>query len=162
MYNFKFHRAHSPADAAAAFASQGDASYLAGGQTLLASLKLRLARPDTLIDLGRIPELRGIQRLGHGRLAIGSMSTHAQVASSDVVASSIPALTELASGIGDPMIRHQGTIGGSIANNDAAACYPAGVLGSGATVVGCAKVVYQAHFRENDFCKAICQGPGCF
>jgi carbon-monoxide dehydrogenase medium subunit len=158
MYNFKFHRAQSTADAAAAFASQGDASYLAGGQTLLASLKLRLARPDTLVDLGRIPELRGIQVLSKDRLAIGSMSTHAQVASSDVVASSIPALTGLASGIGDPMIRHQGTIGGSIANNDPAADWPAALLALDGVVVTDQRRISAADFFLGLFTTALQPG----
>lgn len=100
MYSFKFHRASSPADATAAFASMGDASFLAGGQTLLASLKLRLAQPDTLIDLGRIAELQGI-RSSAGRLTIGSMTTHEEVQSSPAVVEAIPALAHLAGGIGD-------------------------------------------------------------
>jgi carbon-monoxide dehydrogenase medium subunit len=134
MYSFQFHRASSAEDATAAYASKGDASFLAGGQTLLASLKLRLAQPDTLIDLGRIAELRGI-RSAAGRLTIGSMTTHAEVQSSSVVQSSIPALSKLAGGIGDPMIRHQGTIGGSLANNDPAADWPAALLALDGVVV---------------------------
>lgn len=135
MYPFKFHPAVSTADAAAAYGTLGDASYLAGGQTLLASLKLRLARPDALIDLGRIAELRGIASPAPGRLSIGSMTTHAEVAASPLVSSTIPALAHLAGGIGDPMIRHQGTIGGSLANNDPAADWPAALLALDGVVV---------------------------
>lgn len=135
MYAFQFHRATSTSDATSAFSSRGDASYLAGGQTLLASLKMRLARPDTLIDLSRIPALRGIETVGSKRLSIGAMTTHAEVEASSLVASTIPALSELAGGIGDPMIRHQGTMGGSLANNDPAADWPAALLGLNGVVV---------------------------
>jgi carbon-monoxide dehydrogenase medium subunit len=135
MYPFTFHRASGVQDAVAAHTTLGDASYLAGGQTLLASLKLRLARPDALIDLGRLPELRGIQTLATGRLSIGAMCTHAQVASSEQVSSAIPALAGLAAGIGDPMVRHQGTLGGSLANNDPAADWPAALLALDGVVV---------------------------
>lgn len=135
MYSFKFHRASSAEDATMAYSSKGDASFLAGGQTLLASLKLRLAQPDTLIDLGRIAELRGIRSSAAGRLTIGSMTTHAEVQSSSMVSSAIPALAHLAGGIGDPMVRHQGTIGGSLANNDPAADWPAALLALDGVVV---------------------------
>lgn len=135
MYAFQFHRATSTADAMAAFSSHGDASYLAGGQTLLASLKMRLARPDALIDLRQIPALQGIENAGSKRIRIGAMSTHAEVEASGLVASTIPALSDLAGGIGDPMVRHQGTMGGSLANNDPAADWPAALLGLDGVVV---------------------------
>jgi carbon-monoxide dehydrogenase medium subunit len=135
MYPFKFHRASNLADAVQAHATQGDASYLAGGQTLLASLKQRLARPDALIDLRQVPDLHGIRSLDSNRLSIGAMSTHAQVESSELVLSAVPALSQLAGGIGDPMIRHQGTIGGSLANNDPAADWPAALLALDGVVV---------------------------
>lgn len=135
MYPFKFHRARNAADAVALHTAQGDANYLAGGQTLLASLKLRLARPDALIDLRLVPELRGIRVLGAGKIAIGAMTTHAEVQASPDVARLVPALARLAGGIGDPMIRHQGTIGGSLANNDPAADWPAALLALDGTVV---------------------------
>lgn len=121
------------AEAARALAS-GDASLIAGGQTLIPVIKQRLARPASLVDLGAIPELKGIRREG-GALVIGATVTHADVASNVEVRSSIPALAKLASGIGDPQVRHRGTIGGSVANNDPAADYPAAVLGLGATIV---------------------------
>lgn len=100
---------------------------------MIPTMKHRLAGPSTLIDLGRIDELKGI-REGDGTIIIGAMTTHATVASSELVASRIPALAKLASGIGDQQVRHRGTIGGSVANNDPAADYPAGCMGLGATI----------------------------
>lgn len=131
MYTFDYQR---PANAAAAAAAlQGDARYLAGGQSLVQAMKLRLSSSERLVDLGGIAELKGI-RLEGGAVVIGAMSTHASVAASAEVRKTIPALAELAGGIGDPMVRNMGTIGGSIANADPAADYPAGVLGLGATI----------------------------
>ncbi len=122
------------ADAANAIAANAEASLIAGGQTLIPVIKQRLARPATLVDLGAIPELKGIRREG-GALVIGATTTHAEVAHSADVRSAIPALARLAAGIGDPQVRHLGTIGGSVANNDPAADYPAAVLGLGATIL---------------------------
>lgn len=107
---------------------------LAGGQTLIASLKQRLAQPGALVDLGGVAELRGIRRDGN-HLVIGAMTRHEEVASSADVKSSIPALAALAGQIGDRQVRAMGTIGGSLANNDPAACYPSAVLALGATIV---------------------------
>ncbi len=133
MYQFNYHKASSVADALALLARNADAKLLAGGQTLIAAMKLRLAAPPDLVDLGAIAELRGIKVDG-GTLSIGAMTRHAEVAASKDVAQSIPALAVLAAAIGDRMVRNMGTLGGSIANNDPAADYPAGVLGLGATV----------------------------
>jgi aerobic carbon-monoxide dehydrogenase medium subunit len=133
MYQFDYHRASSVADAAALLSRNPEAKLLAGGQTLVGAMKLRLAAPPQLVDLGTIAELRGISATG-GALTIGAMTTHAEVATSKEVKQSIPALASLASTIGDRMVRNMGTIGGSIANSDPAADYPAGVLGLGATV----------------------------
>ena len=131
MYTFDYQR---PANAAAAAAAlQGDARYLAGGQSLVQAMKLRLSSSERLVDLGGIAELKGI-RLEGGAVVIGAMSTHASVAASGEVRKTIPALAELAGGIADPMVRNMGTLGGSIANADPAADYPAGVLGLGATI----------------------------
>ena len=132
MYNFDYQR---PGDrAAAAAAAKGtDARYLAGGQTLIQAMKLRLSSSEKLVDLGGIADLKGIKVDG-GNVTIGAMTTHAAVARSAEVAKAIPALAELAGGIGDQMVRNVGTIGGSIANADPAACYPAAVLGLGATI----------------------------
>src|SRR6185503_698668 len=133
MHAFNYHKATSVADAAAKLAASDDARLLAGGQTLIAAMKMRLSAPSDIVDLGGIGELRGIKVDG-GNLTIGAMTTHAAVNASRDVAKAIPALAELAGGIGDPMVRNMGTIGGSIANADPAACYPAGVLAFNATI----------------------------
>ena len=125
MYEFNYHRATSIADAAAKLAAASDAKLMAGGQTLIAALKLRLASPSDIIDLRGVAELRGIRKDG-GAISIGAMSTHAEVASSKDVLQGVPALANLAASIGDPMVRNMGTLGGSVANNDPAADYPAG------------------------------------
>ncbi|HZS85043.1 MAG TPA: xanthine dehydrogenase family protein subunit M [Stellaceae bacterium] len=133
MYDFSYHKPSSLAEAAKALGSAEDGKLMAGGMTLIPTLKQRLARPSDVIDLGGIVELKGIRRAGNA-LVIGAMARHAEVAHSDVVRSAIPALAELAEGIGDPQVRNRGTIGGSIANADPAADYPAAVVGLGATV----------------------------
>ncbi len=134
MYNFTYHRAGS-VDAAAAKLAEGDeAKLLAGGMTLLPTMKQRLARPSDLIDLNEIAGLSGITVAG-GAGTMGATTRHADVAASAEVKQAIPALAKLAGGIGDPAVRNRGTIGGSIANNDPAADYPAAVLGLGATVI---------------------------
>jgi len=133
MYQFNYQKAKSLGDATAALAKSADARLLAGGQTLIASMKMRLVSPSDLIDLGGIAELRGI-KIDGGTLTIGAMTSHADVASSSEVKKAIPALARLAGEIGDRMIRNLGTIGGSVANNDPAADYPAGLLGLGATI----------------------------
>jgi carbon-monoxide dehydrogenase medium subunit len=131
MYAFDYQRPASTADAKTALS--GDARYLAGGQSLIQAMKLRLSASETLVDLGGIKELKTIKMDG-ANVVIGAMVTHATVAASADVKRAIPALAELAAGIGDPMVRNMGTIGGSIANADPAACYPAGVVGLGATI----------------------------
>jgi carbon-monoxide dehydrogenase medium subunit len=133
MYSFDYARPSSVADAAAALSADPEAKLLAGGQTLIPTLKQRLAAPTKVVDLGGIGELKGIRRDGN-TLVIGALTTHADVARSAEVRSAIPALCVLANDIGDAQVRHMGTIGGSIANNDPAADYPAGLLGLGATV----------------------------
>ena len=133
MLNFDYHRPQSLADAASLLAAKPEGKALAGGQTLVAALKLRLAGPSDLIDLSGVAGLKGITREGNS-LKIGAMTTHAEVASSSEVKAAIPALAALASQIGDRQVRNRGTLGGSLANNDPAADYPAGVLGLGATV----------------------------
>ncbi|MGP0057739.1 MAG: FAD binding domain-containing protein [Beijerinckiaceae bacterium] len=134
MYPFTYHRPDSLPQAAALLAQSEDVKLLAGGQTLLPTMKQRLASPANLVDLNKIGGLAKI--VGNGpRLTIGALARHADVATSAVVAEAIPALAELAAGIGDPAVRHRGTIGGSIANNDPAADYPAACLALGATIV---------------------------
>ena len=132
MYNFDYQRPGDRAAAAAA-AKGSDARYLAGGQTLIQAMKLRLSSSERLVDLGGITDLKGIKVDGSS-VTIGATTTHATVARSAEVQKAIPALAELAGGIGDQMVRNVGTIGGSIANADPAACYPAAVLGLGATI----------------------------
>jgi carbon-monoxide dehydrogenase medium subunit len=133
MHNFSYHRPSSLSDAAKAIQAASDGKLVAGGMTLIPTLKQRLAAPSDLVDLGAIAELRGIKVDGSG-VTIGAMTPHATVARSAEVKGAIPALAVLAEGIGDPQVRHRGTIGGSIANSDPAADYPAAVLGLGATV----------------------------
>ena len=133
MYETTYHRASSVDDAAALFAKGADAKFLAGGQTLLPVMKQRLASPSDVIDLGKIKDMIGIEASNAGVLIKGA-TTHYDVATSDVVKKAIPALASLASGIGDPAVRYRGTIGGSLANNDPAADYPAAVLALNATV----------------------------
>jgi carbon-monoxide dehydrogenase medium subunit len=134
MHGFEYVRPGSVADASAAVTANLNATLLAGGHTLIPTLKQRLASPSVLVDLGGIAELKGIRRDGSA-LVIGALTTHAEVAASAEVRGAIPALAVLAGCIGDPQVRHRGTIGGSIANNDPAADYPAGALGLGATII---------------------------
>jgi carbon-monoxide dehydrogenase medium subunit len=131
MQAFNYSNPASVAEAAQAAAAGG--KLIAGGQTLLNSMKLGLAAPEALVDLGAIAELKGIS-VGAGVVKIGAMTTHATVAASAEVQKAIPALAALAGNIGDRQVRNRGTIGGSLANNDPAACYPAAVLGLGATI----------------------------
>lgn len=133
MYDFGYHRPSSAADAAALLAKNGEAKVVAGGMTLIPTLKQRLAQPSDLVDLGGIGDLKGIKAEAGG-ITIGAMTTHAEVARSPEVQKTIPALACLAAGIGDPQVRNRGTIGGSVANSDPAADYPAAVLGLGATI----------------------------
>ena len=132
MYAFTFEAPSSTAAAADLIAQGG--KLLAGGQSLLPSMRLRLANPEKIIDLNSIPELTGIYRDGNA-LVIGAMTRHADVAASAEVKAAIPALADLAAHIGDRQVRARGTLGGSVANNDPAACYPSAVLGLNATVI---------------------------
>ncbi|MFV0298307.1 MAG: FAD binding domain-containing protein [Hyphomicrobiaceae bacterium] len=134
MYAFTFRHAGSVEEARQSFSKAAEARYLAGGQTLLPVLKQRLASPSDLISLARLSDLAGI-RVDGKTIVIGAMTRHATVAASSDIKRLIPALAELAGGIGDPHVRNRGTMGGSLANNDPAADYPAAVLGLGATVV---------------------------
>ncbi|MBL8510325.1 MAG: FAD binding domain-containing protein, partial [Betaproteobacteria bacterium] len=134
MYPFNYHTADSIAHAAQLVAGRGDAKFVAGGQSLIAAMKLRLAQPSDLIDLSGAPELRGIRWEGE-TIVIQAMTTHADIAGNAEVQTRFPALAALAAGIGDRQVRNRGTIGGSLANNDPAACWPAAVLGAGASVV---------------------------
>jgi carbon-monoxide dehydrogenase medium subunit len=133
MRDFAYARPGSLADASAAFAGGGEAAFIAGGHTLLPAIKSRLRMPDTIIDLANIPALAGICE-GDGLLWIGAMTTHADVATSAMVAARLPGLAVLASGIGDQQVRNRGTLGGVIANNDPAADYPAALIALDAIV----------------------------
>lgn len=132
MYPFKYHKASTVRGAVALLRKAEEPKLLAGGQTLIPTMKQRLASPKNLIDLAGCG-LSGIEQKGR-TLVIGAMTTHAEVASSPVVQQAIPALASLAGHIGDPHVRHRGTIGGSVANNDPAADYPAALLALGATI----------------------------
>jgi aerobic carbon-monoxide dehydrogenase medium subunit len=134
MYDFNYHRPRKLDEAATTLSGADDGKLVAGGMTLIPTLKMRLAQPSDLVDLAELSELAGISVEGD-TVSIGSMTRHCDVAASADVVKAIPALASLASHIGDSQVRHRGTIGGSIANNDPAADYPAGALGLGATIV---------------------------
>lgn len=133
MYNFNYYRPLSLKEAAQVLSSASDGTLMSGGMTLIPTLKLRLANPSDVVDLSGIADLSGIETKD-GAIVIGATTTHADVAASKVVTKQIPALAALAESIGDPQVRNRGTIGGSIANNDPAADYPAGLVGLGATI----------------------------
>jgi aerobic carbon-monoxide dehydrogenase medium subunit len=133
MYTTTYHRPSSVDEAVNLFGKGKEAKYLAGGQTLIPVMKQRLAAPSDVIDLGKIKELVGVDVSGD-TLTIKAATPHYDVATSAAVQKTIPALAHLASTIGDPAVRHRGTIGGSLANNDPAADYPSAVLALGATV----------------------------
>lgn len=155
MYAFTLEQPTTLADALKQVAAGAQA--LAGGQTLLASMKLRLSDPGQLVDLAGIEELRSIKKEGN-TLHIGSMARHAAVAEHVDVLKAFPALADLASRIGDRQVRAMGTIGGSIANHDPAACYPAAVLGSGATVVTDHREIAADDFFTGLFSTALEEG----
>ena len=155
MYSFDYQKAGSVADAAKA--ATGEAKLVAGGMTLIPTLKLRLAQPSKLVDLGGIRDLVGIKAEGGG-VTIGAMTTHAAVAKSADVKKAIPALAVLAEGIGDPAVRNRGTIGGSVANNDPAADYPAACVALGATIVTSKRKIAADDFFKGLFETALEEG----
>ncbi len=157
MYEFDYHRPSSLDEALAKLKDGDDAKLLAGGMTLLPTMKQRLAAPSDLIDLSGIDGLNGI-RVNGDTLTIGAMTCHANVAASEDVQKTIPALAHLAGHIGDPQVRHRGTIGGSIANADPAADYPAGVLGLNATVETNARQIAADDFFVDLFETALEEG----
>ncbi|MDB5360549.1 MAG: carbon monoxide dehydrogenase [Rhodospirillales bacterium] len=154
MYEFNYQAPASLADATKAIAAAEDGKLLAGGMTLVPTLKQRLARPSDLIDLGRIAELKAIKVDG-GTVTIGAMATHAEVGASAAVQQAIPGLSWLASNIGDPAVRHRGTLGGSISNNDPAADYPAALLALGATIYTTKRQLSAADFFVGMFETAL-------
>lgn len=157
MYEFDYHRANDIDDALRALGDAEEGMLLAGGMTLIPVLKQRLAAPDKLVDLSRIAALRGISDEGDA-LLIGATTCHADVASSDIVQASIPALADLAGQIGDPQVRARGTIGGSLANSDPAADYPAAVLGLGATIITNAREIAADDYFLDLFETALDEG----
>ncbi len=157
MYETIYHRPSSVDEAAALFAKGSDSKYLAGGHTLLPVMKQRLASPSDVIDLGKIKDLVGIEPTGDGIL-IKAATTHYDVATSGTVQKALPALAYLASLIGDPAVRYRGTLGGSIANNDPAADYPAAVLALGATVKTNKRSIAGDEFFKGLFSTSLADG----
>lgn len=157
MESMHYHRPSSVAEAVKLAGSHGDDRLLAGGQSTLPSVRLGLLSPTGWIDLAGIAELRGV-RVDGNAIVIGAMTTHAEVAASKEVRSRIPALAALAGGIGDRQVRNRGTIGGSLANSDPAACYPAGVLGLGATIQTDRRAIAADDFFKGMFETALAPG----
>ena len=155
MYAFTLERPTTLADASKLAA--GGAKVLAGGQTLLASMKQRLADPGQLADLAGIKELSGIKREGNA-FVIGAMTRHLDVANHADIKAAIPALADLAAHIGDKQVRAMGTLGGSVANNDPAACYPSAVLALGATVHTTQRKIAADDFFQGMFATALKDG----
>jgi len=149
MHDFKFHRPATLRQAANLLARHDEGKLIAGGHTLIPVLKQRLAAPSDVIDLSRIAALRGIEKRGRS-LVIGAMTRHHEVEESPLVREAIPALAELAGMIGDPHVRHRGTLGGSLANNDPTADYPAACLALDATIV-----TNQRKIKADDFFQGL-------
>jgi carbon-monoxide dehydrogenase medium subunit len=156
MHAFDYRRPGTVNEADLALKAAPGAKLLAGGQTLIPTLKLRLANPETIIDLSGIASMRGITKKDGG-LAIGAMTTHAAVAESSDVAAALPGLAKLADDIGDPQVRHRGTIGGSIANNDPAADYPAAVLALNATLNTTKRAIPADQFFDGLFSTSLAE-----
>ncbi|CUH77350.1 FAD binding domain-containing protein [Tropicibacter naphthalenivorans] len=154
MYSFDFERPTTVADAVAAL-SKEEAQALGGGQTLIPTLKQRLASPSVLVSLSAIEEIKGVCNDG-GVLNIGGGTCHADVAAA--AASDFPALAKLAGNIGDPAVRSRGTIGGSLANNDPSACYPSAALGTGATIVTNTREIAADDYFQGMFTTALEEG----
>lgn len=157
MFPIEYKKAKSLSDTTAALSAHPEAKLLAGGMTLIPTLKQRLARPTHLVDIGGLPELSGIE-LKSDRLAIGAATKHYDVATSAVVKKAIPALAYLAGHIGDPQVRNRGTIGGSVANNDPAADYPSAVLALNATIVTTKREIAGDDFFLGMFSTALEEG----
>jgi aerobic carbon-monoxide dehydrogenase medium subunit len=154
MYAFDYARPTTIADAVKAYAADPEAKLLAGGQTLIPTMKQRLASPSSIIDLSGIRELKAIMREANS-ITIGAMVTHDAVARNADVKAAIPALAALAGGIGDPAVRNAGTIGGSVANNDPAADYPSALLALGASVSTNKRVIHADQFFNGMFSTAL-------
>src|SRR5881394_2315751 len=157
MRSFAFHRPSTLYEMSALLGGVADSTPLAGGMTLLPTIKQRLAAPAALIDLSKIPQMSGISVAGDV-LTIGAMTRHVEVAESELVHSKIPLLVTLAAHIGDPAVRNRGTIGGSVANNDPAADYPAAVLALGATIASNKREIAADDFFKGLFSTALGEG----
>jgi carbon-monoxide dehydrogenase medium subunit len=157
MYEFEYAKPSSLADAVAMLKADAEARPVSGGMTLLPTMKQRLARPSKLIDLNGIKDLRGI-KVEAGKVTIGALTRHAEVKASAELAKAIPVLVKMAEVIGDPAVRNRGTIGGSVANNDPTADYPAAVLGLGATVVTDRRRIAADDFFKGMFSTALADG----
>ena len=157
MYNFTFHRPTTVRQAAGLLSRNPEAKLLAGGHSLLPVMKQRLAQPSALIDLSQVEGLTGVELRGRS-VVIGAMTRHADVAKSDVLKEAMPALASVPASIGDPQVRNRGTIGGSIANNDPNADYPAALLGLGATVITNKRRIAADDFFQGMFSTALEEG----
>jgi len=157
MYDFAYHRPKSLADAVNGLKGKPDGKAMAGGMTLIPTLKQRLAKPSDVVDLADLKDLVGIKVEGSG-ITIGAMTKHADVMSSAEVKSGIPALAYMASHIGDPAVRNRGTLGGSVANNDPAADYPAAVLALNATITTNSRKIAADDFFKGLFETALAEG----
>lgn len=157
MNEFSFHRPQAVDEAVAIYGGSDEPRFLAGGQTLIPVLKQRLAAPSDLVALSEIPELKSVSADATG-VTIGAMCTHADVAGSHDVQQALPVIAKLAAGIGDPHVRNRGTIGGSLANNDPAADYPAAALGLGATIQTNRREIASDEFFQGMFATALEDG----
>jgi len=157
MYNFSFHRPTTVRQAAGLLSRNPDAKLLAGGHSLLPVMKQRLAQPSALVDPSQVEGMSGVELKGRS-LVIGAMTRHADVATSQVLKEAMPALAEVPGSIGDPQVRNRGTIGGSIANNDPNADYPAALLGLGATIITNKRRIVADDFFQGMFTTALEEG----
>lgn len=154
MYSFTYHRPATLEEAAALFREADDGMYLAGGQTLIPTMKQRLAAPSDIIDLAGVEGLSGIE-VSAGQVSVGAFTRHAEVAGHAGIRRTLPVLAHLAGLIGDGQVRNRGTLGGSVANSDPAADYPAAVIGLGATVHTSARSIAADHYFEDLFETAL-------
>ena len=157
MYEFSYHKPASVADAVKLLSADPEARPVSGGMTLLPALKLRLSKPTSLVDLSGIAELRGVKREGN-TIVIGALTKHYEVATSAEIKAAIPALAWMASTIGDTQVRNRGTMGGSIANNDPSADYPAALLALGATIQTDRRKIAADDFFQGMFATALDAG----
>ena len=157
MYEFTYHKPSSVADAVKLLSADPEARPVSGGMTLLPALKLRLSKPTALVDLSGIAELRGIKREG-GTIVVGALAKHYEVATNADIKAAIPALAWMASTIGDTQVRNRGTMGGSIANNDPSADYPAALLALGATIATNKRKISADEFFQGMFATALDAG----